>query len=238
MPAIALANGHSVAQVAVGRVDYWHLELDTHDILLAEGLPAESYLDCGNRMAFANGGVHVEAHPDFKPKHWADTCLPLVRKGPQVAAAKAWLIALLQEQGFSLTPDAQAHILADGRNIEPVWLSQSRMFFVLPEGARDIALMSKTFTPAHATPESDDTRELGLCVERLQIDGANVALECDEALGAGWREAECDDGAFARRWTNGKARLPAGARIVLVDLAGKGRYWREPKDYVVVALFG
>ncbi|MBB4196769.1 hypothetical protein CCR94_20820 [Rhodoblastus sphagnicola] len=237
MPAIALANGHSVAQVAVGRVEYWHVELDAHDILLAEGLPAESYLDCGNRVAFANGGVQVEAHPDFKPKHWADTCLPLLKHGPQVAAAKARLIARLKQQGFALTPDTQAHILADGRKIEPVWLSPSRMFFVVPEGAKDIALMSKTFTPAHATPDSYDTRELGLCVERLQIDGADVALERDDALGAGWREAECDDGAFARRWTDGRARLPASGRLFMIDLGGEGRYWREPTDNVV-ALFG
>ncbi len=41
MPAIALLNGHSVAQIAVRSVEYWHVELDAHDILLAEGLPAE-----------------------------------------------------------------------------------------------------------------------------------------------------------------------------------------------------
>ncbi len=29
------------------------VELDTHVVLLAEGLPAESYLDTGNRSAFA-----------------------------------------------------------------------------------------------------------------------------------------------------------------------------------------
>jgi len=29
-------------------VDYYHVELDQHAILLAEGLPAESYIDTGN----------------------------------------------------------------------------------------------------------------------------------------------------------------------------------------------
>ena len=43
MPISALINGVSVAQINEDRVEYWHVELDAHDILLAEGLPAESY---------------------------------------------------------------------------------------------------------------------------------------------------------------------------------------------------
>jgi hypothetical protein len=37
-------------------VDYYHVELDQHAILLAEGRPAESYLNTGNRGFFANSG--------------------------------------------------------------------------------------------------------------------------------------------------------------------------------------
>jgi hypothetical protein len=36
-------------------VTYWHVELDRHAVLLAEGMPAESYLDCGDRAAFVDG---------------------------------------------------------------------------------------------------------------------------------------------------------------------------------------
>jgi len=50
-PARALLNGLSVARMAPDEVEYWHVELDEHDILLAEGLTAESYLDTGNRAA-------------------------------------------------------------------------------------------------------------------------------------------------------------------------------------------
>jgi hypothetical protein len=81
-----LVNGATIVQVPRARVEYWHVELDRHDILLAEGLPAESYLDTGNRSAFLDGGAYLEAHPDFKPKHWADTCVPLVTEGAAVAA--------------------------------------------------------------------------------------------------------------------------------------------------------
>lgn len=235
MPISALVNGRSVAQVKQDSIEYWHVELDAHDVISAEGLSAESYLDCGNRTAFANGDVFVEAYPDFLPKHWAETCLPLVKQGPEVAATRARLIARLQEQGVELTQEAEPHIVADGRKIEPVRISPTRLAFLVPEGAKDIALLSNVFVPADIA-HGADPRELGLCVGRLQIDGEDVDLERDAALGSGWHEAEYDNGAFARRWTTGKASLTAGARLVMVDLEGFGYYWVEPKDNVV-ALF-
>ncbi len=56
IPVRCLCNGTTIRQEAVAAIDYYHVELDAHDVVLAEGLPAESYLDTGNRDAFANGG--------------------------------------------------------------------------------------------------------------------------------------------------------------------------------------
>jgi hypothetical protein len=56
VPVRYLLNGASIAQVEVPGVQYWHVELDRHAVILAEGLAAESYLDTGNRSAFASGG--------------------------------------------------------------------------------------------------------------------------------------------------------------------------------------
>jgi hypothetical protein len=230
IPISALLNGVSVAQVARDRVEYWHVELNAHDVILAEGLPAESYLDTGNRTAFANGGAFVEAHPDFQPRHWAETCLPLVTQGPAVVAVRARLLARLFEQGYSLDRQAEAHVVIDGRRIEPIRLSQKRLSFLLPAGGREITLRSKTFVPAQADACNADWRELGLAVGRLWIDGEAVSLDRDEACGSGWRPAECESGRFQRRWTHGAVRLRAGARSVLVELADFGQYWREPKN--------
>jgi autotransporter passenger strand-loop-strand repeat protein len=52
IPVRYLLNGASIAQVAVDEIDYFHIELADHGVILAEGLPAESYLDTGNRLAF------------------------------------------------------------------------------------------------------------------------------------------------------------------------------------------
>ena len=49
---------------------YWHVELDRHDAVLAEGLACETYLDTGNRDAFENAAPAVQLHPVFG--HGAD----------------------------------------------------------------------------------------------------------------------------------------------------------------------
>jgi 2',3'-cyclic-nucleotide 2'-phosphodiesterase (5'-nucleotidase family) len=65
IPIKHLINGTSIAQIAVDTVTYYHVELERHDILLAEGLPAESYLDAGDRGNFSNADGPIRLFPDF-----------------------------------------------------------------------------------------------------------------------------------------------------------------------------
>jgi hypothetical protein len=61
IPIRYLINGRTIVQEQVDKVTYYHVELSSHDVILAEGLPCESYLDTGNRAAFANGGAQHSA---------------------------------------------------------------------------------------------------------------------------------------------------------------------------------
>jgi hypothetical protein len=89
IPIKCLINGTSIAQVPVDDVTYYHVELTHHDVLLAEGLPCESYLDTGNRANFANGGDAVALHPVFGTWMWdAQACAPLIVTGPKLNAAR------------------------------------------------------------------------------------------------------------------------------------------------------
>jgi hypothetical protein len=90
IPVQYLVNGATVRQMpSFGVITYFHIELDLHDVLLAEGLPVESYLDTGNRSAFADGGASLRLHPDFAALTWdAAGCAPLVVTGPQLEAAR------------------------------------------------------------------------------------------------------------------------------------------------------
>jgi hypothetical protein len=94
IPVRCLINGAGIAQEPWASVTYWHVELDRHDVLLAEALPCESFLDTGNRAAFANGGVVMQMHPDFARHVWEGAaCAPLVVAGPQLDRVRARLRA-------------------------------------------------------------------------------------------------------------------------------------------------
>ncbi len=103
IPVRYLLNDATVRQDDVEFVTYWHVELPAHAVLLAEGLPAESYLDSGNRNAFANGGGAVQAHPDFSRDVWSrNGCAPLVTAGPARDLVYKRLLAQALALGWGL----------------------------------------------------------------------------------------------------------------------------------------
>ncbi len=64
VPVRLLVNGRTIVQEDVERVEYFHVELDRHDAILAEGAAAETYVDTGNRSMFANAPI-VDLRPVF-----------------------------------------------------------------------------------------------------------------------------------------------------------------------------
>jgi collagen type I/II/III/V/XI/XXIV/XXVII alpha len=82
IPVKYLIDGVSIAQIQCENVTYYHISLAEHDVLLAEGLPAESYLEHGDRSDFDNGGTALTLHPDFCSRAWeAFGCAPLIVTG-------------------------------------------------------------------------------------------------------------------------------------------------------------
>ena len=90
IPAKHLINRSSITQVPVDRVTYYHLELPQHDIVLAQGLPTESFLDLKDGSNYANRAGPIRLHADFAARLWeAFSCAPLIVTGPELAAARA-----------------------------------------------------------------------------------------------------------------------------------------------------
>jgi autotransporter passenger strand-loop-strand repeat protein len=90
--ALSLVNGDTVFQeTGTKRVTYYHIELDEHDIMLAEGLPAESYLNTGNRHSFAAGQGATPL--DFLATNDDGFCVPMIRDGKHLEAARTMLRA-------------------------------------------------------------------------------------------------------------------------------------------------
>jgi hypothetical protein len=67
IPVRFLVNGSTIRQTDADTVSYFHIELDRHEVVLADGLPVETYLETGGRKAFANAAGAMQLHPDFAP---------------------------------------------------------------------------------------------------------------------------------------------------------------------------
>lgn len=91
IPVRYLINGTTVAQMPVARVTYHHIELATHAVLLAEGLPVESFLDTGERALMAGEGTPRRAPQDAVRIREALACAPHRVVGPEVVRTRARL---------------------------------------------------------------------------------------------------------------------------------------------------
>ena len=213
IPAATLVNGTTIQQVEMDQVTYWHVELGSHDLLLADNLAAESYLDMGNRSFFGESGVvTLDALPDGDPaaRTPADFCRPFHSEGPLVTVVRSQLRRRALDAGWTLDgsdPFAGLHLVIDGVRTEPACRGLVARFSV-PAGAQDVWLVSSTVRPCEVRDEAD-SRDLGVCLRRLTVDDGfgvpqEIALD-DPLLGTGLHAPE--DG--VRRWTAGPARLPA-----------------------------
>jgi hypothetical protein len=205
IPIRYLENGATVVRAPMAEVTYFHVELERHDVLIAEGLSAESYLDTGNRADFdgtARDPARAGSDEAAARRIWAErACAPLHVRGPVVAAARRMLEARMAEMGLDGAPDPGLRLVVDGQDILPRRFGDAWQFD-LPAQVGGARLVSTAHIPAVTAPLSGDRRCLGVPVARLLIDGRPVPVDAPFLRG-GWHAPE--DGL---RWTNGMASLP------------------------------
>lgn len=81
VPAEYLVNGLSIIkETRVDRVDYYHVELDSHDVLLAEGAASESFVDDGGRAIFQNAHEYAALFQHERRRE-AVYCAPRLDQG-------------------------------------------------------------------------------------------------------------------------------------------------------------
>ncbi len=225
IPAEFLVNHRSILwDDAAQEVTVFHLELEQHDVLLANGAPAETYRDDGNRWLFrnANAGWHLPAKPP---------CAAVLTGGPIVD--DVWH-RLLQRSGarpgLPLTKDPDVHLMIDGRRIDAATRRGEARIFRLPRCPGSVRIVSREGVPAEAG-QARDPRSLGVALRRIELRrGAKLVLieADDDRLVDGWHGYEPDD---RLRWTNGDAELPAalfsgfsGDMELLLHLCGSMSY--------------
>jgi hypothetical protein len=228
IPVRHLVNGRTIAQVPASHITYYHVELPVHDVVLAEGLPCESYLDTGNRGAFANGNGALHLHPDFALRIWdSQACARLVCGGAELAEARRLLLANAMALGHRTTDDPNLLVVADGRVLHAEVLGTTHRIR-LPAQVDSIQLVSRSAAPAELGHAGADQRRLGVAISRLALGGETIPLT-DPRLTVGWYDFEHGPTDAAWRWTDGSAGLiVAGSGVLELELAITGRYWLEP----------
>ncbi len=236
VPVGCLINGGTIAQVETDRVSYWHVELDSHDVLLANNLPAESYLAMGNRGAFEETHGLFAAIVDGRNATHADFCRPVVTHGPVVDFVSRRLAARAEELGWVRSCDPDLRLLVDGKAHRPLDRDGAAVF-LFPSGARNVRLVSNTILPTGFG--FGDSRTLGVMLTGLSFSGRageprRIAID-DGRLSAGVYPVEAQVGQ-RWRWTNGELvldpQLWAGLEGVVSVLVAHNspftRAWLEP----------
>ncbi len=184
-----LLNGTTIRQERHRTaVEYVHVELDSHAVLLAEGLPAESYLDTGNRGFFANADEPLMLHPDLTdeadcPAREAASCAPFVWDEASVRPVWQRLADRAAELGqpapaFDSVSDPELRIVVNGR-IEPPLSNKDGLYvFAVAQGVTEVRVVSLASSPTDTRPWLEDRRRLGVYVERIAVDDAGQL--CDD----------------------------------------------------------
>jgi hypothetical protein len=84
-----LVNDVSIVQAEhVESVEYFHIELDTHDVIIAEGALSETFVDDDSRGIFHNAHEYSLLYPEQRHQHDVRYCAPRCDSGYEVEAAR------------------------------------------------------------------------------------------------------------------------------------------------------
>ena len=227
IPVKFLINGKTIAQEPRDSIRYFHIELMEHDILLADGLPCESYIDTGNRAAFENGTGPTILHPDLATQTWEEgACETLVMSGAKLVATRVRLLDQAKSLGYLLTSDSELGVLTSAGMLRPSVDGQTYRFS-LPDAATGIRLVSRSAVAAHICADSDDFRKLGVAVTGVALNGVAIALD-DSRLGSGWHQREHSAPDTDWRWPDGDAELLiSGEGTLEITIPWAGSYWSD-----------
>ncbi len=83
-----LVNGVSIVQAErVDKVEYFHIELETHDVIIAEGALSESFIDDDSRFMFHNAHEYRALYPEAATDV-AQYCAPRLDDGYELEAIR------------------------------------------------------------------------------------------------------------------------------------------------------
>jgi len=203
-----LVNALTILQAgAVDQVEYFHLEFEAHEVILAECAPAESYVECNNRQGFHNAHEFAALYPDDARISFG-YCLPRLEPGmAELGAIRTRIFERAAALGHSTTADPDLHLVVDGTVVTAQSVADGRHTFRLDAAPDEVWLASRCGVPAELNPLSSDRRCLGVCVGQLVLRDDHLRLDISHS-----HPSLCDgfyeDEESMRRWTTGMGRVP------------------------------
>ncbi len=234
VPVKLLTNGATILrETDCQAVTYHHLELDRHEILLAEGLAVESYIDTGNRAMFEAASGTPRASPVFgRGAQWdAAAYAPLCLAGPALRAIREALQARVRGLGFTPRTLTSVTLRAGGRTYHPVRGTVATPGFRLAVPHPElVTIHSEHFVPAEfstSAGEDDDYRRLGIAIRQISIGRARFAPR-DIAVSGFHPRGEGD----VSDWTDGDGviAVPPEQESVRLVLAALPQGWVRRED--------
>jgi hypothetical protein len=171
-------------------------------VLLANGAPAESYRDDGNRWLFQNANSGWGLPPQAP-------CAPVLTGGPIVDAVWRRLLDRSGPRaGLPRTDDPDLHLMVDGIRLNGARRNGNVYIFKLPSTPAAVRIVSRAAVPQELGL-ARDPRSLGIALRRVALWQAarlRIIEAEDPSLTEGLHAFETDNGV---RWTNGDAALPS-----------------------------
>jgi hypothetical protein len=232
VPVKLLVNGATIRRdKAWLAVTYYHIELDRHDVVIAENLGAETYIDTGNRGMFESTSGSPWANPVFgRGKQWdsaayAELCL----SGPILRDIRSQIYNRMLAMGYLLKVSHDVSLLVDGQVIPRGFGVTSFPCFQLKPGHSGIVtIRSASFVPAElsggATFE-DDWRSLGVAIRRIKLGLKSVRAA--EIARSGFYPRGAHDIAD---WTdgNGVISVASDTTVIGLNISALPRVWQAP----------
>ncbi len=179
-------------------IEFYHIELETHDVLFADGAPCETYREDENALRFANS----HTRPD-RPS--VPAFAPFMRSGADLVRLWQRLADRAGGEAVRITRDADLHLMVDGARVDASGVFGKIARFRMPRGAREANLVSRSAIPSELAL-GQDQRRLGVAVRSVRRLGAEaMSVSWSDLTGPGWHGPEP---AEQHRHTNGDAILP------------------------------
>jgi len=185
VPVERLANGASVIQEQPGSVTYWHVELPSHGLMVANGLAAESFYNTSERDFLTRTVREDAATSKDTPDHArSGYCLPLIDSGPRLELARRLSLQRAISLGWKKTRRRITPVITvDGISLQPEQTIGGYHYRV-PSRGSFLKITSPTFRPQDWDATNGDERSLGVMVTAariLEADGTRRAINCTRA---------------------------------------------------------